>query len=245
MDDLIYVAMTGAKHVEERQATVANNLANVSTAGFRAQFDVARAVPVISNTLPTRAFVVSATAGNDLTGGGIQHTGNALDVAVQGIGWIAVQANDGQEAYTRNGQFKVSENGLLQTQDGLNIVGDGGPITVPPDSVLAIAADGTVSVVSTELKPGTPNTLGRIKLVNPPRENLVRGLDGLFRVDNGQAAALDETVRLQPEAFETSNVNAVGSMVDMINLSRQFDMIINVIKKAEANDDKARQIITR
>src|SRR5439155_10516502 len=133
MDRLIYTAMTGAKHILEQQATVSHNLANAATTGFRAQLDSFRAVPVLGEGLPTRAFVVDATVGSDFTPGPLQQTGRDLDVALQGAGWIAVQAADGSEAYTRHGSLKLSENGVLQTQAGLSVQGDGGPISVPPD----------------------------------------------------------------------------------------------------------------
>src|SRR5471032_2277464 len=157
MDRLVYTAMTGARHVMEQQATVANNLANATTTGFRAQLDSFRAVPVVSEGLPTRAFVVDSTVGADMRSGPIETTGRALDVAVRDQGWIAVQSADGSEAYTRNGSLKVSDNGLLQTIAGQTLVGEGGPIAIPPDTTVTIAGDGTVSTHTTGLKPGPAN----------------------------------------------------------------------------------------
>jgi flagellar basal-body rod protein FlgF len=173
MDRLVYTAMTGARHVMEQQATVSNNLANATTTGFRAQLDTFRAVPVVSEGLPTRAFVVDSTVGSDFRTGPIQTTGRALDIAIRDQGWIAVQSADGSEAYTRNGSLKVTENGILQTTAGQTVIGDGGPITVPPDTNVSIASDGTVSVIANDFQPGPANTLGRIKLVN--RRHRARG----------------------------------------------------------------------
>ncbi len=147
MDRLIYTAMTGAKHALEQQATTSHNLANATTTGFRAQIDQFRAVPVQGAILPTRAFVVDSTTGSDFRSGVIQQTGRELDVAVQGDGWIVVQADDGNEAYTRNGSLKLDENGVLQTHDGLNVMGDGGPLSIPPGRNVTIGKDGTVSLV--------------------------------------------------------------------------------------------------
>ena len=141
MDRLIYTAMTGAKHALEQQATATHNLANAGTTGFRAQIDSFRAVPIVGEGLPTRTFVVDATVGSDFTSGPIQQTGNSLDVAVQGDGWLTVQMDDGSEAYTRNGALKISENGILQTQSGMTIAGDGGPISIPPNVTLTIGSD--------------------------------------------------------------------------------------------------------
>jgi flagellar basal-body rod protein FlgF len=243
MDRLIYTAMTGAKHIMEQQATVSNNLANATTTGFRAQLDSFRAVPVVSDGLPTRTFVVDATVGHDFRAGPTQETGRALDVAVQGDGWIAVQRPDGAEGYTRHGSLKLSENGVLQTQSGLNVLGDGGPISIPPDVVITIGKDGTVSTVNSGEAPGVSTVLGRIKLVNPPQESLVRGDDGLFGVKGGGAVEADANVAVLGGALEGSNVNAVDSMVNMISLARQFELHMNLLKHAESNAAKATEFL--
>jgi len=244
MDRLVYTAMTGAKHILEQQATVSHNLANVSTTGFRAQLDSFRAVPVKSDGLPTRAFVVDATVGTDFSTGAMQITGRELDVAVQGKGWLAVEMPDGTESFTRHGSLKINENGILQTQSGLNVVGDGGPITVPPEVSIAIAKDGTVSTVPTGTKPNAVQVIGRLKLVNPPEENLVRGDDGLFKTKDGTAVDADPLVGVAGGMLENSNVNVVESMVNMINLARSFEMQMKLLQNAENNATKASQILT-
>jgi len=243
MDRLIYTAMTGAKHILEQQATVSHNLANASTTGFRAQIDAFRAVPVQSEGLPTRAFVVDSTVGSDFAPGPLQQTGRELDVALQGAGWLAVQLEDGSEAYTRHGNLKVSENGLLQTQNGLQVLGDGGPISIPPDVTVAIARDGTVSAVPTTNDRNAVNVLGRIKLVNPPPETLVRGDDGLFRLKGGGEAEADADVSVAGGMLEGSNVNVVDAMVNMISLARQFELHMKLIQNAETNANKAAQLL--
>lgn len=243
MDRLIYTAMSGAKHIMEQQATVSHNLANATTAGFRAQIDAFRAVPVMSDGLPTRAFVVDATVGSDFRSGPIQQTGRALDVAVQGPGWIAVQREDGTEAYTRHGSLKLNENGVLQTHSGLNVQGDGGPITIPPDVSIAIAKDGTVSAIPTTGGAAAVNVLGRIKLVNPEEATLVRGDDGLFRLKDGGEADADANVSLLDGSLEGSNVNVVDAMVTMISLARQFEMHMKLLQNAESNATKAGQLL--
>ena len=244
MDRVIYTAMSGAKHSLEQQANTSNNLANATTTGFREQLNTFRAVPVVGEGLATRTFVVDSTAGTNFSAGPIQDTGRALDVAVQGPGWIAVQSSDGGEAYTRNGSFKLSENGILQTQTGLNVMGDGGPISIPPDVTIAIASDGTVSSIPTTGTPNAVNILGRIKLVNPDEKALKRGDDGLFRMTVGTQAPPDANVRLAGGALEGSNVNVVESMVSMINLARQFDLNMKVITTAQSDSDKATQILS-
>ena len=244
MDRMIYTAMTGAKHILEQQATTSNNLANATTTGFRAQIDQFRAVPIEGAALATRAFVVDSTTGSDFRGGAIQHTGRELDVAVQGQGWLAVQAADGTEAYTRNGSLRTNENGVLQTHSGLNVLGDGGPLSIPPGRNIAVAKDGTVSLVPDGSAACGLTSIGRLKLVNPPGADLFRGDDGLFRLKDGTSASADPKVSLIGGALESSNVNVVDEMVNMISLARQFDMHMKLLQNAETNDGKAAQLLS-
>jgi flagellar basal-body rod protein FlgF len=243
MDRLIYTVASGTKHILEQQATTSNNLANVSTTGFRAQLDTFRAVPVNSDGLPTRAFVVDNTVGSDFSAGALQVTGRDLDVAVKGKGWIAVQMPDGTEAYTRNGAFELSQNGILQTANGLTVAGENGPITIPPDTRVAVGTDGTVSTLSTTTVPAAPTVLGRIKLVNPLEADLVRGDDGMFRLKDGSSAQADPAVTVAGGALEGSNVSAIDSMVNMISLARSFETQMSLMKNAENNAAKATQIL--
>jgi flagellar basal-body rod protein FlgF len=244
MDRLIYTAMTGAKHTLEQQATTSQNLANASTTGFRAQIDSFRAVPIVGDGLPTRSFVVDATVGSNFTPGPMQQTGNSLDVAIQGNGWLTVQTDDGSEAYTRNGALQVSVNGVLQTQSGVAVAGEAGPITIPPNMSLTIGADGTISAIDKTTTPTSVTTLGKLKLVNPPTQNLVRGDDGLFRTKNGAPVEADANVVVASGTLEGSNVNLVDSMVNMISLSRQFDLHMTMLKTAETMDNSATQVMT-
>jgi flagellar basal-body rod protein FlgF len=244
MDRLIYTAMSGAKHAFLQQAGVAQNLANASTNGYRAMEHKFRAVPVQGEGAPTRAFVVDASIADVFDQGPMMATGRPLDVAVQGAGWIAVETPDGNEAYTRAGNLQLNVNGQLQSAGGMNVLGDGGPISIPPDNRITIAPDGTVSVVPLFGTPNNVNAVGRMKLVNPPENELVRGGDGLFRLKSGLPATVDEKVRLAPETLEGSNVNPVDSMVNMISLARQFEMQIKMLQTADANAKQANQILS-
>ena len=243
MDKLIYTALSGAKHTLEQQANVTNNLANVSTTGFRAQLNTFRSVPIVGEGLATRTFVVDATMGTDFTPGPLQQTGRALDVAVQGKGWLAVEAADGTESYTRAGNLKVNENGILQTQGGRNVIGDGGPISIPPDNNIAIAKDGTVSSIPNTGASNAVNVLGRLKLVNPDESALTRGDDGLYRMSDGTDAEADANVTVAPGMLEGSNVNPVEAMVNMVNLARQFELHMKAISTAESDANKATSIL--
>lgn len=243
MDRLIYTAMTGANHTINQQATVAHNLANSATTGYRAENNAFRAVPIFGDGLPTRAFVVDSTIGADFTPGALQTTGRDLDVAIRGPGWIAVQLDNGEEAYTRNGSLQVSSNGILLTQNGLKVKGDRGIITIPPETRITIGADGTVSSVPINPQPNTVALVGRIKLVDPPEDKLIKGADGLFRLKEGGEAQIDARVRLADGALENSNVNVVHEMVSMIALARQFDMQMKMLESAERNAQQASEIM--
>jgi flagellar basal-body rod protein FlgF len=245
MDRLIYIAMSGAKHALEQQATTANNLANLNTTGFRAQLDQFRAVPVQGEgILPTRAFVVDSTVGSDMGSGAIEQTGRDLDVAVQGQGWIAVQTADGSEAYTRNGSLQINENGLLQTASGLPVSSDGGSLSIPPGSRLGIARDGTVSIVPDGSRNGAVTVVGRIKLVNPPQAELMRGDDGLFHLKGGGSAQADPKVNVVQGALESSNVNAINEMVNMITQARAYDLHMKMLQNADSDANKASQLLS-
>ncbi|MBC7781961.1 MAG: flagellar basal body rod protein FlgF [Proteobacteria bacterium] len=243
MDRLIYVAMNGAKHAMSKQAATSHNLANVSTDGFRAQYNTARAVAVIGPGQATRTFAVDSTVGTNFTPGPIDHTGRELDVAVEGRGWIAVQGADGREAYTRSGAFEVNANGQLQTKTGLNVIGDGGPIAIPPDARVTIARDGTVSTIPTIGIPNITNALGRIKLTDPDERELVRGDDGLFRLRNAPSAPPDLNVTLASGSLERSNVNAVSAITDIISQARMFEMQVRLLQNADQNARAASQLL--
>ncbi|MGB4674676.1 MAG: flagellar basal body rod protein FlgF [Azovibrio sp.] len=243
MDRLIYTAMTGAKNAFMQQAGVANNLANASTVGFKAQMHRFQAVPVLSEAMPSRAFVVDASIQDVFDEGPILRTDNPFDVAVDGQGWIAVQTPDGGEAYTRAGALEINVNGVLQTKSGYIVAGDGGPISIPPDNNVSIGGDGTVSAIPTYGTPNMVNVLGRIKLTNPPETELIRGEDGLFRLRGGGIVPADENVRLASGNLEGSNVNAAEAMVNLISLSRQFEMQIKLLQTADQNARQADQLL--
>ena len=238
MDRMIYLSMSGAKATMQRQDVLANNVANVSTPGFRAELQAFRAVPVEGSGASTRVYSLETTTGYDSTPGIVTATGRNLDVAVKGDSWLTVQALDGTEAYTRGGSFEVSNDGTLTTRSGLPVMGDGGPIQVPPNSAVSIGADGTISARGTD---GKSSAVGRLKLVTP-ESPLTRGDDGLFRGATGDLPA-DTTAKVEDGALESSNVSAVESMVQMIAAGRQFEAQMKMISTAEANEKSSSQLL--
>jgi len=239
MDRMIYLSMSGAKATMQRQDTLANNLANVSTPGFRAELQAFRAVPVQGSGASTRVYALETTTGYDGSAGAITATGRNLDVAVSGASWLSVQALDGTEAYTRGGSFDVSSEGTLVTRSGLSVLGDGGPIQIPPNAVVSIGGDGTVSAKGAD---GKTTAVGRLKLVTPEAP-LTRGVDGLFRAADGDLPA-DTNARVQDGALEGSNVSPVETMVAMISAARQFEAQMKMLTTAETNEKAAAQLLS-
>lgn len=239
MDRLIYLAMSGAKASLQRQDVLANNLANASTTGFRAELQAFRAVPVRGDGASTRVYALESTVGYDAEPGVIQATGRNLDVAMKGNAWLAVQGLDGTEAYTRAGALELSPEGQLTTPSGLPVLGDGGPITLPPNATVEIAADGTITAA---VGNGRPQQAGRLKLVTPEGP-LQRGTDGLFRGADGGDLPADPAARLQSGALEGSNVSAVETMVSMISAARQFEHQMKMLQSAEQKEQSATKLL--
>jgi len=243
MDRLVYVAMTGAKEILQAQAANNSNLANASTVGFRADLSAFQTQQVTGAGLPSRAYATDASIGFDGSSGTLQTTGRALDISVRGPGWIAVQSNDGSEAYTRAGDLRLDANGMLTTALGNPVLGDSGAITVPPQSAIAIGADGSVSIVPQGQPAASISTVGRIKLVNPPATQLTRGADGLFRSTGQTPVVADANVRLAPGTLESSNVNLAESMANMIELARNYEVQIRAMKAAEDNASSSSKLL--
>lgn len=242
MDRMIYTAMTGANAAQYRQQLLSNNLANASTPGFRAELATFRAVPVRGDGTTSRVFALEATAGHSDAPGPVTNTGRNLDVAVRGSSYLSVQGLDGTEAYTRTGALEVNPDGTLVSAQGLPVLSDGGPLTVPAGAQVDIGEDGTV----TARVPGQPGqALGRLKLVTPDDENrLRRGEDGLFRPVQGDTLNADATARVQSGALEGSNVNPIEAMVGMIAVARQFEVQMRMLQNGEKNDQTAAQLLS-
>lgn len=242
MDRMIYTAMTGANEAQHRQQLLSNNLANASTPGFRAELATFRAVPVRGDGTTSRVFALEATAGHSDAPGPVTNTGRNLDVAVRGGSYLSVQGLDGTEAYTRAGALEVNPEGTLVNAQGLPVLSDGGPLTVPAGAQVDIGEDGTV----TARVPGQPGqALGRLKLVTPDDENrLRRGEDGLFRPVQGDTLNADATARVQSGALEGSNVNPIEAMVGMIAVARQFEVQMRMLQNGEKNDQTAAQLLS-
>ena len=243
MDHLIYTAMSGANAAAQQQSILANNLANASTTGFRAELSTFRAVPVRGDGASTRVFTIPATSGQSNTPGPAQRTGRNLDAMASGNAWFGVQALDGTESYTRNGAFQVSPEGTLMTNTGLTVLSDGSaPITVPAGAEVSIGFDG---ILSARVGKQPPTGIGRLKLVTPAQEDpLRRGDDGLFRATSGEPLPHDANARVQSGSLEGSNVNTIEAMVSMIQMARQFETQMRLLQTAESNERSADKLLS-
>jgi flagellar basal-body rod protein FlgF len=241
---MLYVAMSGASQNTQAMQAHANNLANISTTGFRRDFEQARAMPVFGDSFPARVFAMSERPATDFTAGALQETGRDLDVAAKGDAWIAVQAPDGGEAYVRTGSLEIDALGQLRTGDGLPVLGNGGPIAIPPEEKIEIGEDGTITVRGQGNNPNALATVDRIKLVTPDPKQLEKGTDGMIRMKQGQPAPQpDANATVQSGFLEASNVNAVEEMTSILALSRQFELHVKMMRTAEDDSQAMARVL--
>lgn len=244
MDRAIYIAMTGAKNNMMAQTGHANNMANLSTTGFKADFEQARSMGVYyGDGQPTRAYSLTESPSADFAPGPMITTGNPMDVAIQGNGFIAVQAPDGSEGYTRAGNLNIDAFGTLRTANGLAVLGNSGPINFPPLGKLEIGSDGTISIIALGQGAETMVDSNRLKLVNPDLKNIEKGADGLFRQRDGLTAEVAANVRVAGGMLEGSNVNAMSEFTQILTLARQYEMQVKLMKTADENAAASTQLL--
>ena len=243
MDRMLYLAMNGAKHIMMAQQNNSNNLANANTTGFREDLDTFMSMKVEGPGYEDRTYAVERSVGSNMNPGALISTGNDLDVAIKGEGWFTVQNNQGGEGYTRRGDFKVSSLGFLETGDGKLVMGNGGPISIPPAEKIEIGVDGTVSIIPLGQDANTLAVIDRLKLVNPADSEIEKKSDGLFYAKDGNNLEADAVVSVHTGVLESSNVNSIGAMVKMINHARAYEMQIKVMKAAEDNDTASSRLL--
>lgn len=247
MDKSLYIGMSGAKQNMLAQRAHANNLANANTTGFKRDFAQARSMPVFGEHHPTRAYAMTERPGTDLSAGALMDTGRKLDVAVEGDGWLAVQNGQGEEVFGRSGSLQVDVNGLLRNRNGDLVMGNGGPVALPPFDSLEIGADGTISIVPAGGPPDQLVDIDRLKLVNPPADALEKGEGGYLRRKPDQALdgpePPDGNLRVATGFLEASNVNAVSEMISNLQLSRQYEMQVKVMSTSQSNSEAAARLL--
>jgi flagellar basal-body rod protein FlgF len=243
MDNTLYVAMAGAINSYDQQMVNSNNLANVSTPGFRGDLYQAQSLYVTGEGLGTQVYVVSDGSGIDFTPGSLMTTDRDLDIAVKGKGWIAIQDKNGNEAYSRAGNMQIDQNGILKTASGYPVLGEGGPISVPPYEKIQIGNDGTISIIPQGGDATSLAVLERIKLVNPKETDLAKNTQGLIVLKTGGQAPSDNAVNVVPGAIENSNVNAVDQMVKMISASREFETQVKLMQSIDENDQTLARLL--
>ncbi|MHC2145040.1 flagellar basal body rod protein FlgF [Pseudomonas sp. PSXD-163] len=243
MDKMLYVAMTGASQNALAQKAHANNLANISTTGFQRDLEQARSMPVFGDSFPARAYAMTERPATDFSPGSMLETGRDLDVAIGGDGFIAVQAPDGSEAYVRTASMNIDALGVLRAANGMPIMGNGGPIAVPPEQKVEVGEDGTITIRAMGEGPRVMAEVDRIKMVNPDLKTMTKGLDGLIHTTTGQPAPADANVKLVSGFLENSNVNAVEEMTSVLALSRQFELHIKMMTTAKEGDEAMARVL--
>lgn len=244
MDKAIFIAMASGQNIMSAQAVHANNLANANTHGFQADFERAKTQSVdFGDGYKSRAYAVTEGIGTDFKQGALIETGRDLDISIEGEGWIAVQGKDGQEGFTRAGSLRLSPNRQLITGNGLPVLGNGGPIAIQPFDRITLGADGTITIQPEGQGADVLAVVDRIKLVKPDYQDLEKGLDGLVRRRDGEEQEFDPSIRLQSGFLESSNVDPVNEMTQIMALSRQFEINIKLMKTAEENSSSAASIL--
>lgn len=246
MDRMLYVAMTGAQQILRGQSLISHNLANVNTVGFRKDLADARSMQAFSSdpALPSRVFSMTERPGVDITPGKIMTTGRELDIAIKGEGWIAIQTPDGNEAYTRAGDLQIDVDGQLITATGHPVLGNGGPIAIPPAEKIDIGEDGTISIRPLGETPENLVAVDRIRLIKPDENNpLYKDESGFMRTESGANAPPDAAVRLVSGALESSNVNPAEALVSMIDASRRFELQVKMMNTAKENASATDQLL--
>ena len=243
MDRLLYISTVGAANIERAQALHAHNLANVSTTGFRADLARAESRWVEGDGHPARVYGVNEGERVDFSEGSRIATGRMLDVSVEGDGFLAVQLPDGSEAFTRDGALQLDSLGRLYSSKGMPVLGEGGPIALPPFESIVIGGDGVITVQPEGQGPDTLVQVDRLKLVNPETDQISKTSHGLLQRADGLIEPPDPNVSVVSGFLETSNVNAVNEMTEILSLARQFEIEVRMMQTAQSNDEAASQLL--
>ena len=243
MDKMLYVAMSGAKQTMLSQSVRANNLANANTTAFKKDFEQVRAMPLFGEKHPSRVYAMTEIPANDFDPGTLVRTDRELDLAIKGEGWFTVVDAEGNEAFTRNGNFSITADGTLKTADGRTVMGLAGPVIIPPAEKVEFGEDGIVAIRGLGQAPNALTEIARMKLVNPPIDQLYKGVDGMFRTKDGLVQDLDGNVKIVAGMLEESNVNVVDEMMAIISSSRRFEMQMKLMKKADELDAAAARLM--
>lgn len=244
MDRMIYTAFSGMESALTRQRVTASNLANAQTTGFRAETFTVDPRALVGPSLEARAVSRGGVYGADMRAGSIKQTGQPLDLAINGTALITLQAADGEEVYSRRGDLSVSVSGLLQNGDGLPVMGEAGPITVPAGRLISIGTDGSVFAADPALPEAPPETIGRIKLASAEGSGIAKDLDGFLRVIGGGVLPGDAEATITAGALESSNVDTAQVLVDMIEVQRGFERRAKLFSTASEIDQAGSRLMS-
>jgi flagellar basal-body rod protein FlgF len=244
MDRLVFTSNATIKEQATARQVLVNDLANVSTVGFKSSYDVALKTIKVNGAGFDSRFQAQAMVRDQirLTPGPVMATGRPLDIALGDTAVMTVQAPNGDVAFTRRGDLKINPQGQLENGSGHLVLGNGGPIAIPPGMMVSINPDGTVYARDPAQPATAPMVLiDQLRLRDGADAKLGRRPDGLFKVDgqpDGTDIALgDAQPRVIPQALEGSNVSAIEAMTRLIDHSRSFETQIRIIKETKALDE--------
>ncbi|MFN3388309.1 MAG: flagellar basal body rod protein FlgF [Allosphingosinicella sp.] len=243
MDRLVHTSLSALRGAMARQTATANNLANANTTGFRAEISSAQSLWLRGAGFEARAQSSQEVLAADMQQGAVSETGRDLDIALEGDALLAVQARNGDEAYTRRGDLKLTDSGLMTTGDGHPVLGEGGPITLPPVDSMRIDRDGAIWIVPAGGDPNVSQQVDRLKLATPAGSQVLKGTDGLFRVPNDGILPADPQARVTPRSLEGSNVQVTTALIDMIEAGRAWDTQLKLISTANEIDTSAADLM--
>jgi flagellar basal-body rod protein FlgF len=242
MQSIFQTIAEANRQIDLAQSVVSNNLANVGTTAFKA--DLYAAQVQYRGDADAGALPFAPEGVVDMTEGNISFTGRDLDVAINGSGWMQVVTPEGEEVLSRRGDLRVDVDGRVIDGVGRQVMSDAGPLTIQPDATaIAVGTDGTISYAPPGSAGATRVTLGRIMLVNPNPETLVKGLDGEIRADANEELVADAEIQVVSGALESSNVNPISAMVEMISLSRAFEAQSKTLKSADEMDESSASLM--
>jgi len=229
MDNSFMVGLSAQQVLRKRMDATANNLANMTTAGFKVEHVVTRDLtekPASASDNPNEiAFADAWTLQRDFSTGPIEQTGNPLDFAIENEGFFVVQTAAGQ-AFTRDGRFNLNDRGEIVTRNGEVVQGQGGPITLnPTGGPLSVSRDGAISQDG--------QIVGTLRVANFQTPAALEKVgSNLWRATDEQPTDVTNP-RIAPGAVEGSNVNAVQELTEMIEISRAYASVAKMLAQSD------------
>lgn len=238
----VEMTTASAARIWETLSVFAGNLAGQSVPGYRADWVFPRQLEASQSAADgNKNPAFSLTSASNFTSGLLKTTGRQLDVAIDGPGWLVVRDASGNAGLTRNGLLSVNAAGEILAAGGYQVMGEDGPLVLPAYTQLIIGTDGSISIVPAGAREA--ETAGRLRLANPPAQDLVRGNDGLFHLSDGSALEPDPGVQLVSGALEESNVDLIGEYLNVIDAGKTMDLHVRMLSAFDKMADSGNGLL--